>query len=423
MQAARYLRDPLYRNSLFLMANTAVTAGLGFIFWMVVARFYTEAEVGLGSALISAMSLLALVSRLGLDATLIRFLTKSERPAAMINSCFTLCGIAALIAAVVYLVGLDEWSPALYFIRRNSVFAAAFVFFAVFWTLSWLMDVVFIARRRADFVLWKNTLFSVLKVPLPVLLVLYFHTFGIVASWGLAIGFALAVSFVLFMPRAQPGFKPLPKISLDTLKRLKGYSAGSYLASLAGAAPALILPIMIVNLLGPEQNAYFYVAWMIASLLFTIPTAVSQSLFAEGSHSEGDLARHVRRSYRFVFLLLIPALVVLLVLGQWLLLLFGASYSANALMLLRLLALSGIFVGINSVYYSTLRVERRIPELVTLSGFVALSVLITSYLTTPHTGIIGIGYAWIGAQAAVTVYTVARLRPYYSRRRARPPSV
>lgn len=398
------------------MANTAVTAGLGFIFWMVVARFYTEAEVGLGSALISAMTLLALISRLGLDATLIRFLAKSERPVDMINSCFTLCGVAALIAAVVYLIGLNEWSPALYFIRGNSVFIAAFVLFAALWTLSWLMDVTFIARRRADFVLWKNTIFSVLKVPLPVLLVLYFHTFGIVASWGLAIGFALAISVVLFMPRAQPGFRPLPKVSLGTLRQMKGYSAGSYLASLAGAAPALILPIMIVNILGPTQNAYFYVAWMIASLLFTIPTAVSQSLFAEGSHSEDELAHHVRRSYRFVFLLLIPAAVVLLVLGQWLLLLFGSGYSANALMLLRLLALSGVFVGINNVYYSTLRVERRIAELVALSAFVALSVLVASYLTTPHTGIIGIGYAWIAAQAAVAVYTVARLRPYYTRR-------
>ena len=40
------------------MLNTGVMAILAFVFWIVVARFYTEAEVGLGSAIISAISLL-----------------------------------------------------------------------------------------------------------------------------------------------------------------------------------------------------------------------------------------------------------------------------------------------------------------------------------------------------------------------------
>ena len=96
MQIKQQIRDPLYRNSLFLMANTTVMTGLGFFFWIVVARFYSEAEVGLGAATISAISLLALFSRLGLDFALIRFLPKAEKPVELINSCFILSGIVAL---------------------------------------------------------------------------------------------------------------------------------------------------------------------------------------------------------------------------------------------------------------------------------------------------------------------------------------
>ena len=64
---------------------------------------------------------------------------------------------------------------------------------------------------------------------------------------------------------------------------------------------------------------------MIATLLLVIPMAVSQFLFAEGAHFEDDLELNVRRFYKFIFLLLITAFVLLLLLGRWLLLLFGAS--------------------------------------------------------------------------------------------------
>lgn len=417
MQIKRHIKDPLYRNSLFLIANHVVMTGLGFVFWMVVARFYSEADVGLGAAIISAISLLGLLSRLGLDITLIRFLPKADRPADLINSCLTLSGIVALAVAGIYIAGIGLWSPAMGFIRHNAIFSIAFVLFTIFWTLSGVLSLIFIAKRRADFTLSKSTIYSLLKVPLPILLVIYFHAFGIVASWGIATGVALAISILLFLPRAQNRYKLVPKVNLGIIKDVWRYSIGNYFATLLGAATVLILPIMIVNLLGPAQNAYFYVALMLAGLLFGIPGAVSGSLFAEGSHFEVALEVNVRRSYRFIFLLLIPAIAIVLLAGKWLLLLFGASYSANALTLLWILAASSFFVGINSVYYSILRVEGRIRELVAIFGFVTLAVLVGSYFITPITGIVGVGYVWIGARGLVSVYILLKVVRAYLRRR------
>jgi O-antigen/teichoic acid export membrane protein len=411
-QIKQHISSPLYRNSLFLMANVVVTTGLGFFFWMVVARFYTEAEVGLAAAIISAVSFLALFSRLGLGFALIRFLPKAEKPVEMINSCFTLSGIVALAAAAIFVAGLDLWSPALSFIKQDAMFILAFVFFALCWTLSGLMDSIFVAGRRAEFVLSKNTIISLLKIPLPILMVLFFRAFGIVSSWGIAIAIALAISLFLFLPRVQNGYYPVPKINFGLLKHIWRYSAGNYLAALFSAAPSLVLPILIVNILGAEQNAYFYVAWMIAGLLFAIPMMVSTSLFAEGSRFEEELEINVRRSFKFIFLLLIPALILVVVLGKWLLLLFGASYSAYALGLLWILAASGLFVGVNSVYMTILRVKHRIKELVLISGLVTTAVLVASYLITPTTGIIGIGYVWIAAQGLVSVYVILAIKPW-----------
>jgi O-antigen/teichoic acid export membrane protein len=275
------------------------------------------------------------------------------------------------------------------------------------------MDEIFIAMRRAEFVLSKNAIFSLLKSPLSILLALFFYTFGIVSSWGIAIGIAFIVSLFLFLPHIQNSYNPALNLNTGIIKDMWRYSAGNYFASLFGAVPALILPIMVVNLLGSAQNAYFYIAWMIASLLFAIPLAVSKSLFAEGSHFEDKLGVNVSKSFKLVFFLLIPAIALLLILGKWLLLLFGVNYAVNALMLLWILGASSPFVAINIIYGSILRVVKRVRELMAIAAFLAITVLLGSYFITPVTGIVGIGYALIGAHGVVSVYVVFALRSRY----------
>ena len=262
------------------MSSTAVTTGLGFFFWIVVARYYSEYEVGVAVAIIATVNLLALISVLGFDASLIRFLPKAKDPAGMINTCLTVSGITALVVAGIFLAGVHVWSPATSFVRENIWFVLAFFLFAFCWPISSITDSIFIAKRRAEFTLGKNAIFSLLKIPLPIILALFFHAFGIVGSWGLAIAIALVIAFFLFLPRVEKHYRPVPKIDLGIIKGMWRYSGGNYLVAFFGLAPSLVLPIIIVNLMSAEQNAYFYIAWMMAGLLLAIPHAVSSSLFA-----------------------------------------------------------------------------------------------------------------------------------------------
>jgi len=219
---------------------------------------------------------------------------------------------------------------------------------------------------------------------------------------------AVAVASFLFLPRVQDFYKPVPTLKLSLFRDMWRYSSGNYLAYLFIALPAFILPLMVVNMLGAEQNAYFYIGWMMATLLFAIPMAVSQSLFAEGSHFEDKLKENVTRSLKFTYLLLVPAVIVLILAGKWLLLAFGQSYSLNALHLLWVLSLSSLPLALTYIYTGILRVTGRIKELMAIWGFVGLSVLLASYLIMPVTGIIGAGCAWLAAQTIVAVYILAR---------------
>jgi len=202
----------------------------------------------------------------------------------------------------------------------------------------------------------------------------------------------------------------MPTLKLNLIKGMWQYSGANYLAHLFTAAPTMVLPIMVVNLLGPQQNAYFYIAWMIATLLLAIPAGISRSLFAEGSHFEDKLRENVIKSLKFTFLLLVPAIILLILIGKWLLLAFGQSYSANALHLLWILIISCLPLGINHIYTSILRVTGRIKELVVIWGFIAIAVLVVSYLIMPATGIIGIGYVWLGVQCVVAGYVLVSTR-------------
>ena len=406
----QFLTTPLYTNAVYLMVNAVVVSLFSFFFWVVVARFYTASEVGYSSAIISAASLLAVLSLLGFNFSLIRFLPQAEKPQELINSCFTLSGLISLVIAGIFLATVDFWSPTLVFIKGNVIFPATFIILTLILALSILASSTFIARRRAGFVLLQCSIHSLIKIPLPLLFVLFFHAFGIAASWGIAFGISLTVCLFLLLPKVQDNYKPIPALKLNLIKGMWQYSGANYLAHLFTAAPPIVLPIMVVNLLGPEQNAYFYIAWMVASLLLAIPTGISMSLFAEGSHFEGKLRENIIKSLKFTFLLLVPAIILFVLVGKWLLLAFGQSYSANALHLLWILAISSLPLGINYIYTSILRVTDRIKELVIIWGFITAAVLVVSYLIMPATGIIGIGYTWIGVHILVAIYVFGSTR-------------
>ena len=83
--------------------------------------------------------------------------------------------------------------------------------------------------------------------------------------------------------------------------------------------------------------AYFYIGWAISGILSMIPVAASLALFAEGSHNEEQLGREIRRSLKLILVILIPAVVILLLVGDKVLLFYGRAYSENAARLLPVL--------------------------------------------------------------------------------------
>ena len=408
-------RDPLYRNSYFLMGNTLAMSGLGFVFWLVVARTFDPVDVGLGSAVISAMTLLAMVSKLGLDIALVRHLDEMESALDALHfarTIFTVAGVAAVGVAVIFLVGLPLWSPELSFLTANWIFAVSFVGLVFVWNQASFLDSFLVAKRAAGFVLAKNTLYSLLKIPIPAILLatLGLRAYGIFASWGIAMFLSLGVMLLFVMRHVHQGFHLFPAIKRDMLSAMRRYASGNYVSGLALASVPMIFPLLVVNLRGSSDNAVFYIAWQFAGLLYMVPTAIGQPLLAEAARAGGLMGATLIRSVRHALMLVVPGLLILIVAERRLLSLFGDHYATQGHSLLLLLAVTALPLSVTNLYLSSLRANKNLRELIILSSLLAGGALGFGAVGLERFGLLGFGIGWLVVQSAAALYALTRIR-------------
>lgn len=108
---------------------------------------------------------------------------------------------------------------------------------------------------------------------------------------------------------------------------------------------------------GAKFSAYFYLDMIIASLLYIIPMATSQSLFAEGSYSERDLKIQLKKAIKIISLFLVPVTLLTFLFGNYILLAFGKKYSDEGFILLKFFSISGIFISIKAIGVAILNVK------------------------------------------------------------------
>jgi O-antigen/teichoic acid export membrane protein len=412
------LKNPLYSNAIYLVATGASNTLLNFVFWIIVARFYSQADVGLAGAVLSGMSLVGGLAHLGLGTGLIRYLPHAEEDArGMVNTALTAGALFSAVGAVIFVAGTGWWSPGLVFLRHSYWYAAAFVVFTVAATALAIVDQAFVAYRKAGFVLVRTFFSGLFRLALPVLLAASLHSFGIFTSWGAASLFTLALCLILLLPRIQRGYRFSFTIKKNVTKGILSFSILNHIADFLWNSPGVILTLIVINLMGAETNAYFYIAWGIGNTLAMASNAVATSLFAEGSHEEAKLGTNLWKSLKMVFLILVPVVVLVLLLADKLLLLFGSTYSVYGTALLRLLAISSLPTAINISYFAVKRVRGQLIGLLTLSMLSAGIILGLSYLLLPRIGIIGVGFANLGAQTVITFIAITespRLRKLFA---------
>jgi O-antigen/teichoic acid export membrane protein len=404
-RGAALVRQPLFANAGYLLAVNMVGALVGFVFWGLAARIYQPEEVGTASATLSVMALLSGIASLGMGNSLVRFLPGARSPERFLNTVFTFNTLIALPIAGVYLAGLSIWSPSLIALRQNGLYIVGFLTYIIAATVAAVVQMAFVARRRADYTLIHTCVIQGGRLLLVVVLT-GLGAMGLVGSMALAVVLATVFSLTILLPRVVPGYRLRPDIVWHDLTTIIPYSLGNYIANLLIQLPQMILPLIILEVLGSAFSGYAYIAWMLGYLLTSPGMALASSAFAEGSNAPHKLTTILIRAAALALLLTLPAVAILGITAPWVLLLFGSSYAQEASGLLRWLAVAAPLVVLTGLYFTYLRVQKRIGWLIVLSTVVAAATLGVTVVLMPSFGIAAGGIGWLIGNGLVAILTV-----------------
>jgi len=372
-----FMHDSLYRNSIFLMGNTIALGIFSFIFWLFAARIYSTNDVGIVSAVVAASTLLATLSFFGFDYALIKFIPRSNKAALRTNTGLTFAALLSIIASFLYLVIITLLIPKFSFLTSSWVWIASFTLLIIATTWNTLTNSIFIAHRIAQYALLGTILLGITRLPL-----VYFlkpdGEKGLLISQLAAMVICVIVCFIFL--RNKIGYKYKIQISKSELKHMSSYAFSTYLSNVSGGLPALILPTIILKMLGAPAAAYFFIANQFAYLLYTIPSATSQSLFAEGAWQNGKIEDLIKKSAKLMCAFVFSGTALMIAFGWILLSLFGKNYAASGYWMLFLFSLTALPKIASYLFSTVLRIYGHVKEVVVIATIGTIIQLGASYI-------------------------------------------
>lgn len=377
-----YKKNSFYTNSFYIGLSRILAASCGFLFWVVAARYYSVADVGIATALNSSLGLVLIFSSFGLDISLIRFITIREKNT-VFNTCLLMTLGLSFIGSITYIELIDIISPSLLYLKN---YYYIFITFVVINSISMILNNALLSFKEGKAYLIQNLLLAS-RIPILIILAAY-GSIGIFLSIGCAYFIASFFGLIRIRKDISLKLKIDGKFAKETLK----FTMLNYLGNILNAFPSLFLPILVLNMLGAEEAAKYYIAFAISSIIFIIPESMSMSFFIECNQSK-NLRRDLIKSLTGIFSLLLPIVLIMIIGGESLISLFGTKYT-EASGIIKILALSSFFVAFYNLFIPLQNIRMHPERIVSMNLAKCIILMSLSYVFILKFGIIGIGYAW-----------------------------
>jgi O-antigen/teichoic acid export membrane protein len=349
----------LLSNATSMVVALGTTSLLGAAFWWLAAQHFSQSSVGVSSAAVSAMTLLGFAATIGLGTVLMGELPRREiRAHGLLNAALATSAAVGALFGLVFALVAPAFSSGFDPLRQGPLSVAIFAAGAALTSLTLVLDQALIGLLRGGLQLTRNIVFAAVKLVLLLGVAALGATYGgmgIYTAWALGALLSLVVLVPFYRRQDKPlgsHFRELHAMRLD--------AASHHAFNLALRAPDLLLPVMVLIVLSPSLTASFYIAWMIASLLFGIPQSLSTVLYAVGSGDPKGLERRFRFTLAISAACGILAVSILLPGGSALLNLFGSNYADQATTAVQILALGVFPEAIRTHFVAVRRLTRRI---------------------------------------------------------------
>lgn len=414
----RFRTDTMARNSAFIILNTLVTGTLGFAFWGLTTHTFTTQSVGTASALISAMTLGATAAMFGMGTTALQVLPSADDDlwSAAVNSIVIGGAALGVIAGAGVALLTRLTSTDLAAVESPGVLVLLVLGTGVL-TVAMLLDYIFLAERSAHYILLRGTIFSLLKLAVIAAFVALSgrSTSLVIIAWVVASGVTSALSVTRHLTALRRSHRLRPAGVWTYIFSRKRILLLHHITALGGTLTPTIMPVLVVALVSATANAYFYMAWLLASVLLTVSNAVAGSLLTEISYDLSGVGQQVKRAARLIGAMLVPSILGVLAFGHLALRIFGRDYAAHSYWLLVLFALVAIPDAATNVYVAVLRGLNRAGVAAALNVGMALIALMGAWWMLPHLGTAGAAWAWAASQTAGAGFSAVHARTRLSR--------
>ncbi len=398
-------KDSLIINSIYLMVTNFVSSIIGFFFWLIAARYYLPSDIGITSAIFSSVSLISMIGSLGLSRALVFYLPRNNNTGKIISSCLAINIISSITFSLIFILGLKIWSPELSLILNNLENILIFITITVGISISGLIGATFTAGKRSSLQMIKETIFHTIKI-FPLILLTGLGAIGILVSIGIGLILSMIIGFILLFKT----WKYLPKLTLDPIiKNMAKFSAGNYIADIFNNLPKLMFPIMILNMISAKSAGYFYIAIMMAGLLYSITISISSSLLVESSNEE-KFWYNVNKAIKFNLIILIPSILLFMIFGEYILNIFNPDYAENATKTLIILTITGIPLSLVNIFNTVRNAQNRVLSLIRLNFIIAFITISLSIPLIKIMNIEGVAISYLIANTVGVIIVINRIK-------------
>jgi O-antigen/teichoic acid export membrane protein len=115
---------------------------------------------------------------------------------------------------------------------------------------------------------------------------------------------------------------------------------------------------------------------------------------------------------KIISIIIIAAIIVTFLFGNYILLAFGKEYSCEGFILLKFLSISGIFISINAIGGVIPNIKHRI-KLIILVNFISASIVLSLSIIFIHNNLLGTGIGWMLREGIISVNTYYLLRNFF----------